>query len=175
MSITIAVTEDIPVLATLMNSAYRGESSKKGWTNEADLIQGELRTDAPTLAALMDKPGVTFLKYELEKGRITGCVCLEKQEKGLYLGMLTVSPLQQAVGIGSQLVAAAEQFAGENGYPCIIMSVISIRRELIAWYERRGYVKTGETIPFTPDQRFGIPTQPLEFAMMKKEITPTTV
>lgn len=170
MPISIAVIQDIPVLVTLINSAYRGEASKKGWTTEADLLEGELRTDIPTLTEIMNNPQAVVLKYTTPENIITGSVYLEKQERGLYLGMLTVSPLQQANGIGRKLMRAAEKYAKENNCPCVFMNVISLRPELVAWYERLGYQKTGETKPLPDDNRFGIPTQPLEFAIMQKDI-----
>lgn len=168
MSISIASKEDVQVLAALINSAYRGEASKKGWTTEADLLKGELRTDISTLAGLIDNPQSVILKYTTAENVIAGSVYLEIQAKGLYLGMLTVSPLLQAAGIGRQLLVAAEEYAKEKECPCIFMSVISVRRELIAWYERHRYKNSGETKPFPDDDRFGIPTQFLEFIIMEK-------
>ncbi|HQW45358.1 MAG TPA: GNAT family N-acetyltransferase, partial [Chitinophagaceae bacterium] len=109
MPVSKAVIEDVDDLVQLINSAYRGEASKKGWTTEADLLQGELRTDAPMLADIIAKPQAVILKYTNDEGTITGSVFLEKQERGLYLGMLSVSPLQQATGVGKQLMKAAEQ------------------------------------------------------------------
>ncbi len=172
MPVSTAQTEDIPVLVSLINSAYRGEASKKGWTTEADMLEGEFRTDISTLSAIMEKPSGVILKYTTVEGTIIGCVYLDKQERGLYLGMLTVSPLQQAGGIGKQLMQVAEQFAKEKGCHCIFMNVISLRDELIAWYERQGYQKTGETKPVPSDPRYGIPVQPLEFHIMQKGIAP---
>ena len=84
--------------------------------------------------------------------------------------MLSVSPLVQAKGIGKQLMAAAEIFASEQACDSIFMKVISIRHELIAWYERQGYSNSGKTEPFPVDTRFGIPTQPLEFIILEKTI-----
>jgi ribosomal protein S18 acetylase RimI-like enzyme len=170
MQISPAHIEDIPALVALINSAYRGEASKKGWTTEADLLKGELRTDISTLTEVMNRPQAVFLKYTTAGGHITGSVFLEKQEQGLYLGMLSVSPLQQAGGVGKQLMKTAEQYAKKNNCPCIFMNVISVRHELIAWYERLGYQKTGETKPLPADTRFGVPTQPLEFAIMEKKV-----
>ncbi len=170
MSILIAQKEDIPLLVSLINSAYRGEASKKGWTTEADLLEGEARTDIPTLSAIMEKPSSVILKYTTEDGLLIGSVYLDQQEKGLYLGMLTVSPQLQAAGIGKQLMKAAEEFAKEKNCPCIFMNVISVRDELIAWYERLGYTKTGETKPVPSDPRFGVPVQPLEFHIMQKKM-----
>jgi ribosomal protein S18 acetylase RimI-like enzyme len=170
MSISIATPDDVPALVSLLNSAYRGDASKKGWTTEADLLKGDLRTDKATLSKLMQTPGAVFLKYVNDKNQLEGCVFLDKKESRLYLGMLSVSPLIQAKGIGKQLMTAATEYASRQNCDCIFMKVISVRHELIAWYERQGYIKTGKTEPFPTDQRFGIPTQPLEFIIMEKEI-----
>lgn len=171
MSITTANTGDIPSLVILINSAYRGEASKKGWTTEADLLEGELRTDEKTLSELMLKPHSCFLKYITEAGEIEGCVYLEKNETRLYFGMLSVSPLQQAKGIGKKLMTAAETYGRQQDCVKIFMRVISIRYELVDWYLKQGYQKSGQTEPFPSDNRFGTPTQPLEFLIMEKRIS----
>lgn len=170
MSVTIATIEDIPSLVSLLNSAYRGDASKKGWTTEADMIEGSLRTDETTLSELMQQPGAVILKYTDPENKIAGCVFLRKEDKKLYLGMLSVSPLIQAKGIGKQLMAAAEAYAAEQACTSIYMRVISIRYELIAWYERKGYYNTGITQPFPNEPKFGIPKQPIEFILMQKDL-----
>ncbi len=170
MHVIPAVTGDLTQLVALINSAYRGEASKSGWTTEAELLLGELRTDIATLSTAMDKKEAVILKHTSEKGEITGCVYLHKQERGLYLGMLSVSPLLQGAGIGKKLMAAAEQFGKEKNCSSIFMNVLTPRHELIAWYERHGYRQTSERIPFPADKRFGIPTQPLEFMIMIKDL-----
>lgn len=165
--ITRATVEDISALNNLVNSAYRGESSRKGWTTEADLLGG-IRTSEKGLLETIQTHKTFILKFS-EEGEILGCVMLLTKENALYLGMLTVSPELQGSGIGKKLLKSAEIFAQENNIPKIEMTVISIRLELIAWYERHGYVKTGETKPFpmnNPD--FGEPKQHLEFIMMEK-------
>ena len=170
MPISISTQEDIPALVRLINSAYRGEESKKGWTTEAYVLDGDLRTDPPTLAKLIQAPGTVILKYENDKKEIEGCVFLQTRENRLYLGMLSVSPLLQAKGIGKELMNASHVYAREQGLTAVFMRVISLRHELIAWYERRGYYLTGETEPMPDDTRFGIPNQPLEFVIMEKKI-----
>ena len=170
MTVSKANLEDIPELVPLINSAYRGEASKKGWTTEADLLIGAMRTDIAMLTELMNNPTSAVLKITNEENKIVGSVYLDIQVRGLYLGMLTVSPLLQAGGIGKKLMAAAEDFARENKCAGIFMNVISVRHELIAWYEKQGYYMTGETKPLPADNRFGVPTQPLEFAIMEKKI-----
>jgi ribosomal protein S18 acetylase RimI-like enzyme len=169
MNIIAATVTDIPALVALVNSAYRGESSKKGWTTEADLLGG-IRTDEKSLTDMMNKPGSSLLICLNEKRELHGCVYLQKQETVLYLGMLTVSPDLQNAGIGKQLLAAATAHAKQNNCNTITMTVISVRCELIAWYERHGYRKTGETKPFPTDPSFGLPKQALEFVVMEKAI-----
>ena len=169
MPVTISVKEDIPALVKLLNNAYRGEESKKGWTTEADMVAGDLRTDEVNLKELMELPDAAFLKFTNAKNEIEGCVFLHKRQGKIYLGMLSVSPGLQAKGIGKQIMAAAELFAKEQGCPAVFMRVISIRHELVAWYERQGYNKTGEIQPFD-DTKFGTAKQPIEFVVMQKEL-----
>jgi len=169
MYIIPATIEDVPSLVLLINSAYRGETSKKGWTTEADLLEGDLRTDITALKELMTKPEAVILKYTTPERIISGCVFLEKQEQGLYLGMLSVSPQHQAAGIGKQLMKAAEEYALQNNCRSIFMTVISARHELIAWYKKQGYRLTGEVRPFV-DSKFGTAKQPIEFNVLQKKI-----
>lgn len=164
-----ATKEDIPALNRLVNSAYRGDTSRKGWTTEADLLDG-IRTDPDALKDMMEQPGAVILKCIDKHENLRGCVFLKKTEKHLYLGMLTVSPELQGGGIGKKLLEASEAYAREKGCNKIIMTVISVRRELIAWYERKGFNTTGEKSPFPKDPRFGIPKQKLEFVVMEKDI-----
>ncbi|MFD2574261.1 GNAT family N-acetyltransferase [Spirosoma soli] len=164
-----ATEQDIPTLAELVNSAYRGDSSRKGWTTEADLLGG-IRTDEESLRTMLQNPTATILKYE-EDDQLLGCVYLQKKGDELYLGMLTVSPNVQAKGIGKQLMIAAEKLAHDWQCRAMKMTVISQRHELIAFYERRGFVATGETEPFPMDDpRFGLPKIPLSFIVMKKPL-----
>ena len=172
MKISLAIPNDIDELVSLINSAYRGDASRVGWTTEADLLDGDLRTDEENLRNTLAQEGAMMLKHVSDDNNITGCVFLKVQERGLYLGMLSVSPVLQDAGIGKKLMIAAELMAREKGCASIFMNVISLRKELISWYERRGYTLTGETKPLPADQRFGKPTQPLEFAIMEKMILP---
>ena len=167
--VTLANENDIPALNILVNSAYRGEQSKQGWTTEADLLGG-IRTDEEGLMELMQQPGSFFLKYE-EENKILGCVYLKQEKNKLYLGMLTVSPQLQNKGIGKILLAAAEAEARKRNCIAVFMSVISIRTELINWYKRHGYTDTGIVKPFPEnDPRFGIPKTKLEFIILEKII-----
>lgn len=168
-SLSVAGVEDISALEQLVNRAYRGDSARAGWTHEADLLGGQ-RIDSRSIRELLKNDAVIIIKFT-EEGVITGCVCLEKQEKRLYLGMLTVMPNRQGAGIGKVLLGAAEAHARQLGLSVIEMTVITARTELIAWYERRGYINTGHVKPFPlEDPRFGIPKAFLEFVVLEKQI-----
>ncbi len=167
-----ATTADIPALHALIESAYRGDSARAGWTHEADLLGGQ-RTDQTLLAeALVDPQSVLLVNGE--GGRLSGCVQVTKVAADrCYLGMLTVDPATQSQGLGRRLMAAAETEAADRfGASVMEMTVIRQRGELIAYYERRGYVLTGEMRPFPlDDERFGLPkTRELEFVVLEKQL-----
>ena len=168
--ISHATPNDIPALNLLVNSAYRGDSSRRGWTTEADLLSG-IRTTEGSLAELFANHNSLILRYIVDN-ELLGCVCLELKGDTLYLGMLTVAPDAQAGGIGRQLLEAAEQYARDRQCRAVTMTVIPLRTELLAWYERRGYQRTGIELPFPDDPaRFGKPNVPLSFIELTKQIT----
>lgn len=163
----LATINDIATIEKLVNSAYRGDSSKKGWTTEANLLDG-IRIDREEIETIIEDPKKALLLYKID-GQIVGCVNLEKKENSIYLGMLTVNPEKQAAGIGKKLLKEAEEFAIEQNTFEIEMTVISKRKELIAWYVRNGYQQTEEIRPFPMNNpRFGIPKTDLEFIVLKK-------
>jgi ribosomal protein S18 acetylase RimI-like enzyme len=166
MAIAVASKEDISSMVPLINSAYRGEESKRGWTTEADMVNGEIRTSENELERLMSNPAVTFLKYE-ETGVLVACVFLQQRDDKLYLGMLSVKPDQQAKGIGRKLIDAAEQLAKAKSLQAVIMRVIDRRTELIHWYERRGYSDTGLREAWE-NSVFGSAAVPIQFAVLEK-------
>lgn len=165
-----AVKEDIPFIVDLLNSAYRGERSQKGWTTEAHLIAGDVRTDEADVLKVYEQPGSIILKYTNDAGEIIGTVNLQQHERGVYLGMFAVNPNVQGGGIGKQLLKAADEHAKTIGSATIYMSVISVRSELIDWYKRHGYAETGERKPFVQDNLTGTHLQPLEFLILEKQI-----
>lgn len=168
--ISKATLEDAPAINKLVNSAYRGDSSRKGWTTEADLLDGSRITE-DLLEEIINSKHSIILKYEVEE-KLLACVELRKNGDGLYLGMLTVDPEQQGGGIGRKLVRAAEENAIQQDCNRLYMSVISIRHELIDWYKRLGFTDTGERKPFSmPDQRWGIPKTDLEFIYLEKRLS----
>ena len=167
--ITKASFEDVSALNKLINSAYRGEFSKKGWTTEANLLEG-LRTTEQELTETIRNTKNTILKF-VKNNQIIGCVLLIEKEQQLYLGMLTVSPELQNSGIGKKLLQEAEIHAVALRLPKIVMTVISVREELIAWYKRNGYFDTGAREPFpVSDVHISISEQPLEFIVLEKRI-----
>lgn len=170
MSIQQATLHDVSAIEALLNSAYRGDSSRKGWTSEADLISGEKRTNQSEIENLLNTAGSVFLKFTDQNNQIIGCVNLQTIDKSIYLGMLSVAPNLQAQGVGKQLLQAAEQYAKTENCNRIYMTVISIRHELINWYLRNNYVLTNQTKPFPTDNSSGTPNQVLEFVVLEKII-----
>jgi ribosomal protein S18 acetylase RimI-like enzyme len=169
MLIVEATLADVPELNILINSSYRGNESKKGWTNEADLLEGT-RIDEEMLTEYINNKSVSILKYTNDSEQIIGSVYLEVREPKLYLGMLSVLPMLQGKGIGRALLEQAETIAKQLHCHTICISVIDVRTELINWYERRGYVFTGEAQPFPSDGRFGDPKQSMALITMEKAI-----
>jgi len=169
-SIGLASYNDLTAITALLNSAYRGESSKEGWTHEEHLIDGTVRTTEEILRSVIEQEDSILLKYTSQQQTITGCVNLQLHADRLYLGMLAVSPKLQGGGIGKQLLHAAEEYAEQLHCSSIYMTVISVRLELIDWYKRHGYKDTGQRIPFEEDSLTGKHLQPLEFMVMEKLI-----
>lgn len=169
-----ATVHDINALHALIESAYRGESARAGWTHEADLLDGQ-RIDRDGLAEILDNPSQHLLVADRPDVGLIGCVQVTDRDDGFaYLGLLSVSPSSQATGLGRQLITAAEDFARDQlGAKGMEMTVIQQRGELIAYYERRGYRQTGETRPFPyGDERFGKPrTDALGFVVLAKVLT----
>ena len=162
---------DLNSLADFINGAYRGESSFKGWTTEADLLEGQ-RTDPESLQQVLGNPN-SMLLFCRKENQIQSCVNLVRHGSKCYLGLLTVSPTQQNSGLGRHTLAAAEDFA-KTRWACtqIFMTVITLRTELIAWYERRGYRRTGEFEDFPyGNEKFGRPKRSdLKFEILRKKI-----
>lgn len=166
-----ALPADVGAIVALVQSAYRGEASRQGWTTEADMLDGQ-RIDAEGVAALIDQPGKRVLLAETD-GQLLACAQLEQHGNAAYFGMFSVRPQRQGGGLGRAMLAEAERIAREE-WACsqMQMTVISIRGELIAWYERRGYRRTGSYSPFPyGDERFGIPKRDdLRFELLLKPL-----
>lgn len=165
---------DLPALLELVQAAYRGDTARRGWTHEADLLGGQ-RTDAEALGEVLDDPHAAVLLADGD-GAPAGCVQVtDLRGGGSYLGLLSVRPDLQAGGLGRRLVEAAERHARDRfGARRMEMTVIRQRGELIRWYQRRGYRLTGEERPFPLDNpRFGLPlTRELVFVVLDRALQP---
>ncbi|MEU4112128.1 GNAT family N-acetyltransferase [Streptomyces sp. NPDC048208] len=166
-----ATGADVDALVALVESAYRGDASRAGWTTEADILDGQ-RTDPEGVLQVVEAPDSRLLVVERD-GRIVACCQLEHRGTHAYFGMFAVSPTLQGAGLGKAVMAEAERQARTAwGATEMHMTVISVRDDLIGWYERRGYRRTGETTPFPyGDERFGIPRRPdLRFELLVKPL-----
>ncbi|PSL34475.1 GNAT family N-acetyltransferase [Chitinophaga ginsengisoli] len=147
-TISPVTAADIPAVTQLINSAYKGEAGSKSWTSEGHLVEGERTTEAAILD-IISLQGTTIFKCCDSQSVIVGSVLLEEKEATLYLGMLSVLPGAQTVGIGRRLIQYSEAFAKEHQYNTITITVIDKRKELIDWYRRKGFVPTGNQVPFS--------------------------
>jgi len=153
----LATLNDVARIVDLVHSAYRGESSRTGWTTEADFLDGT-RTDSQEVGEIINAPFNAIVLCEKDN-QLLASVHVQKQETNCYLGMFAVYPSVQNSGIGKALLTTAENTA-QQLWQCkrMQMSVITLRKELIAWYERRGYRRTGIFKPFPYGQiRYGLP------------------
>jgi ribosomal protein S18 acetylase RimI-like enzyme len=166
-----ATSADVEAVVSLVESAYRGDASRAGWTTEADLLGGQ-RTDAREISGIVSDPRCRlFLCFRNE--RLAGCVLARLEGASGHIGMLAVQPTEQASGLGRLLLGEAEKWLiRDAAVSSARMTVIRQRPELIAWYERRGYRRTGETEPFpSSDPRFGLPRRDdLEFVVLEKRL-----
>jgi ribosomal protein S18 acetylase RimI-like enzyme len=168
-----ATADDVSAVVALVESAYRGDASRAGWTTEADLLDGR-RTDVDAVRAIITSAASRMLLGVTGERGLLACCQLERRDGEVaYFGMFAVSPLFQGAGIGNRLLAEAERIARDDWASTTMqMSVISLRRDLIAWYERRGYAATGESQPFPHgDERFGLPRRTdLTFDVLAKAL-----
>lgn len=155
----------------LVESAYRGESSRAGWTTEADLLDGQ-RTDTDEVRSLIQDPSAR-LTLAYEGTRLVGCILAKSEHDGAHLGMFAVRPDKQAHGLGRELLGEAERVArDELAAITAVLYVLHTRSELLAWYERRGYRDSGRREPFQYENpRVGLPrVDGLEFRVLTKAL-----
>jgi ribosomal protein S18 acetylase RimI-like enzyme len=167
-----AISTDATAIAALINSAYRGETSRQGWTTEADLLSGS-RTEIDEVLCLIAADN-SMLLLCLDVEVLLGSVTLERHGAAAHLGMFAVHPQRQGQGIGKQLLAFAEHAAVQAwGVNSMVMSVITLRQELIAFYQRRGYRLTGTLQPFPAESKLWAPlVSNLQLRPMEKSLDP---
>ena len=174
-----ATRADLAAVAALVNAAYRGGAARRGWTHEADLLDGQ-RTDAAALRDELDAPdpSTILVLREALGGPPAACVMVQSfrdddERLVCHLAMLTVDPDRQGRGLGAALIAEVEQRARAAGCAAVEMTVIHARAELLAFYGRRGYRPTGRTRPFpSGDERFGRPSRDdLHFGVIEKDLS----
>jgi ribosomal protein S18 acetylase RimI-like enzyme len=164
-----ATPADVELVMALVESAYRGDASRAGWTTEADLLDGQ-RTDRREVSELVADSAARIVLAS-EEGEVVACVLVRKEGDAGHIGMFAVRPTLQARGIGGALLACAEHVAREEyGATKTKMTVLEQRPELLAWYARKGYRDTGETEPFPyGNERFGLPRRDdLRFRVLQK-------
>lgn len=166
-----AAARDADAIVALVESAYRGDASRAGWTTEADLLEGR-RTGPDDVLACIDRPRGQVLLAE-RGGKLLACAHVADEDGFGYFGMFSVVPGLQRAGIGKQVLAEAERIVRDQFNLRILrMTVIDVRGELIAYYERRGYRRTGIKKPFPyGDERFGLPRRDdLRFEVLEKAL-----
>jgi len=173
--IRFATSADAEAIAHLVNSAYRGDSSRAGWTTEADLLGGQRTDVAAVLEFLQGSDPLQRVLPLLLHSDSTLLACLQLERDGAegYLGQFAVSPTRQGAGLGRTLLSAAEEHARSHWHcQTMRMTVLEQRPELLAWYARCGYLPTGETVAFPYDDiRCGEPRRPdLRLRVLRKPL-----
>lgn len=145
---------DAEKIACLVNIAFRPERS---------FIDGD-RTSPEKVLALFQKG--KFLLAE-DAGELTGCIYVELHGERGYFGLLAVDPARQRVGLGSRLVALAEDHCRAAG--CIVMdlTIVNLRKQLPGYYRHLGYTENG-TLPFPEEQH--PPKVPCHLVKMSKPL-----
>ena len=168
-----ATHDDHPAIVTLVNHAYRGGGAKESWNAESGIIDGPRITLDQLRRDLDANPSARVMIHRAAGGNVRASVWLEPSaDETWYLGMLAIDPTAQALGVGRHMLAAIEAYVAGQGGRRIRMTVLNVRETLIAWYERRGYGRTGEIEAFPyEDQRFGKPLRDdLAFVVLTKDL-----
>ena len=171
MQSEIATAIDAKPLSDLVNAAYRGTGGRRGWTHEAELISGDRTKSSDVAAMISDSSTTVLIRRSDNPPALLGCIAVEMNgASNCTISMLAVAPELQAAGLGRALLADAEQFAAEKGATIAKITVVLQRESLLAWYERRGYRRTGshEAFPYGDDS-VGTPLrEDLQFIILEK-------
>jgi GNAT superfamily N-acetyltransferase len=155
MQARVAEVRDAEAIVSVINAAFR---------RAENFFIDRDRIDLEAVRELLRKG--KFL-VAVENGALEGCVYVELRGDRSYLGLLAVDPQLQRVGLGSTLVAAAEEYCAKAGSRFMDLQIVNLRQENHAFYLRRGYIETG-TAPFPPDLN---PKLPCHFVTMSKPLT----
>lgn len=166
----MASPDEAPQITALIERAYRGEESKSGWTSEADLLTGP-RTSVDEIAAIMRDPLARFIVASDSTKDLAACALIRNEEASGYFGMFAVRPDIQGGGLGKTMLEAAERHIKDLWrLDTVYMTVINLRHDLIAYYERRGYKRTGERKPFPFDAAPGATRRDFHLAVLRKTL-----
>ncbi len=164
-----ATADDVAAVSALVEKAYRGEAAATGWTTETELLTGPRTSDAE-VAALVADAGSRFVLME-RAGRLVGCALVQRRGDEAYFGMFAVDPGTQGGGVGKAVVEACEQTVRDLwSSTAVTMTVISLRDDLIAWYERRGYARTGRHLPFPFHEHSGALRTDFDLVELRKAL-----
>jgi GNAT superfamily N-acetyltransferase len=158
--IRTATVADREAIRRLVNQAFVAERPlKKGGLDRLPLGDGELDR-------LLEHG--TFLLLE-EEGAIVACVYVEPRGERAYLGLLSITPERQRMGLGKKMNEAAEDFAREQGCRWMDLRVVSPRRDrLVPVYLRLGYAEQGtQEYPAEVAERMSVPGH---FIVMSKAL-----
>lgn len=171
MEFRTATEDDVDAIVDLVGHAYRGTGGAPGWTTEAHLFQGP-RTDADDIRATLLAPEHTLI-VAVDGDVIVGCCTVSDRGRTAYFGLFAVSPTTQGAGVGKALLGEAERFARDDlGASRMIMTVITTRTELLAWYERRGFRRTGNVVPFPAEHAMYVrPGVVVELETLEKQLS----
>jgi ribosomal protein S18 acetylase RimI-like enzyme len=168
-----ATAVDAKPLSDLINAAYRGAGGRRGWTHEAELISGERARSKDIAAMISDSSTTVLLRRGGDRSPLLGCIAVEMNSTtDCTISMLAVAPEFQTAGLGRALLEDAEQFAAGKGATIAKITVVKQREALLAWYERRGYRRTGahEAFPYGDDS-VGTPLRDdLRFVVLEKRL-----
>ncbi|HWO20799.1 MAG TPA: GNAT family N-acetyltransferase [Kofleriaceae bacterium] len=154
-SVRRAQLADAPSLADLINRAYE---------IEVFFVDGQ-RTNADEIAAMMRTGTFLVLERSGDRPTLAGAVYVEARPEAGYLGMLSVAPELQGMGLGTRLVRIAEAMCEAMGAPTVRLRIVNLREELGRWYRSLGYEEIG-TAPYD----HGPVKRPCHFVEMQRSI-----
>ena len=168
-----AQSADITKLVDLINSAYRQQHGNS-WTSEAEIVTGQ-RINASQLEHALSQDHFQ-LWIALQDEQIVACIGLTFNLYDVEIGTFCITPHFQNQGIGKQVLDFAENYVRQKirlehqHLNDFVMWVLSARTELIAYYERRGYVQTGSVDDYPLNADVGRPMIDLHLIEMRKAI-----